>query len=97
MAAQVDRLVPLTAARNIRLGVVPLTGVWKLSPAHPFWLYDDRLVAIETIDAEIRLTRPEEIATYTRAFDAYAASAVYGKAAREVLIGVLDRLADAAG
>lgn len=96
MAAQADRLVPLTASRNIRLGIVPLAGEWRLSPAHPFWIYDDQLVVIETIAAELRLTQPDEVNAYMRAFEAYAASAVYGPAARRILAGVVDRLAPAA-
>lgn len=95
MAAQADRLVPLTASRNVRLGIIPLAGEWRLSPAHPFWIYDDQIVAIETIAAELRLTQPEEIAAYERAFAQYAASAVYGLAARRVLAGVVERLAGA--
>lgn len=92
MAAQIDRLGMLTAARQVRLGIVPFSATWRLSPAHAFWIYDDTTVVVETIAADVTLTQPDEIATYVRAFEAYAGSAVYGAPARRILTEALVKL-----
>jgi len=50
------------------------------------------LVALETPTASIEVTRPQEIELYTRMFEHLKASAVYGAAARALIIRALSEL-----
>jgi len=59
-------------------------------PTNQFILYDDRLVHVETISAELTVTPPREIALYVTAFDVLARQAVYGPAARALVNAALD-------
>lgn len=94
MAAQLDRLMTLSALRNVCFGVIPFEVRPRLSAQHGFWMYDDRVVLVETIAAELTLTQPQEIAIHAKAFDWLAGSAVYGGEARRVIMRVVDGLGD---
>ncbi|MEZ0088898.1 Scr1 family TA system antitoxin-like transcriptional regulator [Streptacidiphilus sp. EB129] len=91
---QLDRLLAVTSLANVRLGVIPDEAQLPLAPLHPFWIYDERLVQVETWSAEINVTEPAEITLYLQVFEHYARSAVYGAAARRVVGAVLAELAD---
>jgi transcriptional regulator with XRE-family HTH domain len=92
LIAQLDRLMTLSVLRHVRFGVIPFEVRPRLSAPHGFWLYDDRMVLVETIAAELTLTQPQEIAVYVKAFDWLAGSAVYGREARQVIMRALDDL-----
>ncbi len=66
---------------------------WPVFLDHGFWLIDDEFVLIETLAAELRLTRPDEVATYARVFEQLAGVAVYGQDARSVIMRVLVSMA----
>jgi transcriptional regulator with XRE-family HTH domain len=90
MMAQLDRLVAATAlGQNVKFGVVSFEAEWPVFLDHGFWIIDDDLVIVETLAAELRLTRPEEIQTYARVFSQLAAIASYGADARKVITNVL--------
>jgi hypothetical protein len=55
-------------------------------------IFDDRLVQVEAVSAEISVTQPREIALYLRAFSDLAASAVHGSGARKMIMDELDAL-----
>jgi hypothetical protein len=93
LVAQLDRLLPLSVLPGVQFGVIPFTARYAFTPTHGFWIHDDRLVLVETIAAELRLTDDQEVRTYVRAFEHLAASARYGRDARSVVISVLDDLA----
>ena len=57
-----------------------------------FWIFDDSLVALETPTASIEVTRPQEIELYARMFEHLKAAAVYGAAARALIIRALGEL-----
>ncbi|SHL76295.1 helix-turn-helix domain-containing protein [Streptomyces yunnanensis] len=78
MAAQLDRLCGLIGVGTVELGIIPFTAPLQRTPAHGFWIYDDRLVTVETINAELWLDDQENIDLYTRAWDWLNESAVYG-------------------
>ncbi|MEO3854773.1 helix-turn-helix transcriptional regulator [Acrocarpospora sp. B8E8] len=90
MVAQLDRLMTLSALRNVQFGIIPFAVRPRLSAQHGFWIYDDRTVLVETIAAELTLTQPQEIAVYAKAFDWLAGSAVYGTEARHMIARVVD-------
>jgi transcriptional regulator with XRE-family HTH domain len=89
MIGQLDRLLAAMSLPRVTLGIVP-SGAEYLVPGNQFILYDERLVQVETISAELTVTPPREIALYVAAFDALAGQAVYGPAARELISSALD-------
>ncbi len=93
MMAQLDRLVSVSALRNVRLGVIGFQTRYVVAPAHGFWLLDQDLVTVETFSAELNLAQPQEIEFYSGIFDQLAAVASYGSAARGIITRVLDDLA----
>lgn len=90
MTTQLDRLVAATTlGPTVRFGVIPFDVQWPVFLDHGFWIIDDDYVIVETLAAELRLTRPDEVATYARVFDQLAAIAAYGPAARALITKVL--------
>jgi transcriptional regulator with XRE-family HTH domain len=90
MNAQLDRLVAATTlGSNVRLGVIPFEVQWPVFLDHGFWIVDSDFVIVETVAAELRLTRPDEVETYAKVFDQLAAIASYGADARALITRVL--------
>ncbi|WP_409471983.1 helix-turn-helix domain-containing protein [Streptomyces sp. HC307] len=86
MTEQLDRLYNLVGRRRIELGILPFGAQLRRTAPHAFWIYDRRLVIVETISEELWLTGNEDIELYERAWDWLAESAEYGSRAR-LLIG----------
>jgi transcriptional regulator with XRE-family HTH domain len=93
MLAQLDRLVALSALRNVKLGVIPFETRYLVAPWHGFWLLDDERVMVETYSAELNLAQPHEIALYAGIFEQLAATASYSGDARTIITRVIDDLA----
>lgn len=85
MAAQLDRLVGLLGLDTVELGVIPLGAPVSRTPAHGFWLYDDRLVIVETINAEMWLDDAADVALYAKAWEWLEESAVTGHQAHRLI------------
>ncbi|WP_042382814.1 helix-turn-helix domain-containing protein [Streptacidiphilus melanogenes] len=85
MAAQLDRLAGVVGLDTVRLGIVPLGVPLPVVPSHGFWIYDDALVMVETIGAELRLVGVAEIDPYVTVWTALEAAAEYGAGAHRVL------------
>ncbi|MFF3327608.1 helix-turn-helix domain-containing protein [Streptomyces sp. NPDC002889] len=92
MAGQIDRLVSASSLASVRLGIVPFGIRLPVSPLHGFWMFDDRIIMVETFAAEMRLTQPEELRLYRGVFDRLATMARYGADARQLLHAALDTL-----
>ncbi|SEL80710.1 helix-turn-helix domain-containing protein [Streptacidiphilus jiangxiensis] len=92
---QLDRLLAVGSLPGVRLGLVPDSAPLPLAPLHSFWIFDDRLVQVETWTAEVNVTEPAEIALYRKVFDRYVAVARYGSAARHLLTSVMAGIAQA--
>ncbi|MER7752776.1 helix-turn-helix transcriptional regulator [Kitasatospora sp. NPDC097643] len=86
MADQLDHLLDVMARPNVSLGVIPFRARRTVWPLEAFYAFDSELVAVETLTAEINVTAPGEIGTYLRAFADLARVAVYGGAARELIL-----------
>jgi transcriptional regulator with XRE-family HTH domain len=93
MLAQLERLVALSAMRNVELGIIGFEAQCIVSPRHSFWIHDDDLVTVETYSAELNLAQPQETELYGRVFEQLAAVASYGSAARAVILRAIDDLA----
>lgn len=89
LAGQLDRLVALSTLTTIRFGVIPFERTLTVAPVHGFHVYDDRVVQVEHLTAELKLTQPSEIAAYVTFFDRLANVACYGADARAVIVRAL--------
>ncbi|MGW4974692.1 helix-turn-helix domain-containing protein [Streptomyces mirabilis] len=85
MAEQLDRLYNLVGQRRIELGIIPFGAELRRTVPHAFWIYDRRLVIVETISEELWLTGDEDLALYERAWEWLAESAETGAPARRLI------------
>ena len=85
MAEQLDRLYNLVGQARVELGVIPFSAQLRRTVPHSFWIYDRRLVIVETISEELWLTGEEDIALYERAWEWLTESAEYGAPARRLI------------
>ncbi|SNY83814.1 Helix-turn-helix domain-containing protein [Nocardia amikacinitolerans] len=84
MLGQLDRLLTAMTLPRVLLGIVPRMAPYQVS-AMNFVIYDQRQVLVEGIGAALNITQPREIAVYEKAFEALAAQAVIGQAARSLI------------
>jgi transcriptional regulator with XRE-family HTH domain len=85
MAEQLDRLYNLVGQRRVELGIIPFGAQLRRSAPHAFWIYDRRLVIVETIGEELWLTGAEDIQVYERAWEWLSEAAEYGAPARRLI------------
>lgn len=71
------------------LGVIPLRAEFVYLSG-PFHLFDQRLALVETASAELSVTAPSELALYERLWEGLHARAVYGDAARSLIMAELE-------
>ncbi|MGD3112697.1 helix-turn-helix domain-containing protein [Streptomyces sp. YGL11-2] len=90
MRAQLDRLIAVLALPRLSLGIVPRSAPLAIWLGHGFVMFDDKLVKVETCSAEISVTQPREIELYRKEFDLHRQSAVYGQAARDLILTAID-------
>jgi O-methyltransferase involved in polyketide biosynthesis len=55
-----------------------------------FWMFDDEQVMVELVSGHLTVTQPREIAMYAQAFGELAGLAVYGGAARSLIVGAVE-------
>ncbi|MGI5446754.1 helix-turn-helix domain-containing protein [Streptomyces sp. CA-243310] len=93
MAAQLGYLLTAGALPGVSLGVIPSStkarAVW---PVETFHVYDDKLVSVELLSAQVKITQPSEIAQYLKAFEQLRSSAVYGAEARALVLKAINAL-----
>ncbi|MFJ1745418.1 helix-turn-helix domain-containing protein [Streptomyces sp. NPDC088116] len=90
MRAQLDRLMAVLALPRLSLGIVPRSAPLALWIGHAFSMFDDKLVMVETYSAEMSVTQPREIELYRKAFEFHRQSAVYGQAARGMILAAIE-------
>ncbi|WIM96829.1 helix-turn-helix transcriptional regulator [Actinoplanes oblitus] len=91
MIGQLDRLLSVMSMARVRLGILPAEAPY-LAPSNQFIMFDDRLVHVEAVSAELSITQPREIALYARTFALHAGQARYGDQARALILGELEQL-----
>ena len=93
MAAQLGHLLTAGALPAVSLGIIPATtterGQW---PRETFHVYDDSLVSVELVSAQVRITQPSEIELYLTVFEHLRGMAVYGATARALVVKAIDAL-----
>ncbi|MET8542599.1 DUF5753 domain-containing protein [Kitasatospora sp. NPDC004799] len=82
LAGQLDHLLGVSSLPNVSVGVIPFRARRTVWPLEAFYAFDESLVAVETLTAEVNVTAPGEIRTYLRAFAELAKIAVHGAEAR---------------
>jgi len=91
MAGQLDRLLSVMSMGRLRMGIIPANAPYVV-PSNQFIIFDDRLVHVEAVSAEISVTQPREIDLYSRSFAALAKLAAYGTSARRIIMDELEEL-----
>ncbi|NUK70463.1 helix-turn-helix transcriptional regulator [Streptomyces lunaelactis] len=93
MAAQLGYLLTAGALPSVSLGVIPMTTPERKHwPHETFHVYDDRLVSVELLSARVRITQPSEVSLYLKAFEELRTMAVYGQAARALVVKAIEAL-----
>lgn len=84
MVGQLDRLTAVIGLSRVLLGIIPARAGPPMQTTN-FVMFDNRLVTVEGITAELTITQPQEVAVYGRMFEALAVRSVTGEAARELI------------
>lgn len=93
MAAQLGYLLTAGALPAVSLGVIPMATRERARwPDETFSVYDDKLVSVELVSAEVNVTQPSEIALYLEAFEQLRSMAVYGADARVLILKAIEIL-----
>ncbi|MYV64429.1 helix-turn-helix domain-containing protein [Streptomyces sp. SID2131] len=95
MAAQLGHLLTAGALPAVSLGIIPMNTPRRLWPQEVFHLYDDTLASVELLSAEVNITQPSEVALYESAFEELRSMAVYGAAARALVVNAIEALSAA--
>ena len=91
-AGQLGRLLEAMSIPTVSLGIIPMMTERDAVASAGFWIFDDSLVALETPTASIEVSRPHEVELYARMFEHLQAAAVYGTAARALIVRALGEL-----
>ncbi|MGW6426277.1 helix-turn-helix domain-containing protein [Nocardia sp. NPDC055053] len=81
---QLDRLLAVSGLPRVLLGIIPTNRPMPMQSTN-FVMFDSRLVLVETPTAELSVTQPREIDTYSRLFAELAESSVTGEPARAII------------
>ncbi|MEU3710741.1 helix-turn-helix domain-containing protein [Streptomyces catenulae] len=90
MRGQLDRLMAALALPRLSLGIIPRSAPLSVWLGHPFSMFDDKVVLVETTSAEMSVTQPGEIESYVKTFELLRRSAVYGQAARDLILTAIE-------
>jgi transcriptional regulator with XRE-family HTH domain len=88
MADQLRHLLEASRLPRLRLGILP-TATRHYMTFCGFWIFDNRVVQLETYSAAITVTQPREIAMYAKVFEHYSGRALYGQQARDLISQVM--------
>ncbi|MER5439706.1 helix-turn-helix transcriptional regulator [Streptomyces sp. NPDC002790] len=90
MRGQLDRLMAVLTLPRLSLGILPRAAPLDMWLGHAFSMFDDKLTLVETTSAEMSVTQPGEIELYMKTFELLRQSAVYGQAARGLILAAID-------
>jgi hypothetical protein len=96
MAGQLDQLMALLSLQRVSLAIIPASAERQTSPTVGFWIFDDEMVQVETVSAELTISQYREVALYTKKFDLLHKSAVTGPHARTLITDALQAFSGAA-
>ncbi len=82
---QLDRLKVLSGLPNVTIGLIPNRIALPRAPINSFVLFDSSTATFESITGEISTSDEQDIETYHKIFNDFAAAALYGQAAEAFL------------
>ncbi len=94
MAGQLGRLLAVSSLPALDFGIISADSHVPVLPLSSFVIFDDHLVSIETITGEQRISDPDEVKAYQKAFGLLSNAAVSGREAGDLIRAALARLAD---
>jgi hypothetical protein len=83
--AQLDRLLVLAGLETVELAVLASETPLIKATTHSFEIFDDRMVLVETITAELAIREAEDVAFYTKLFELYWGIAEHGEQASALI------------
>lgn len=93
LLAQLDRIASLSTLANVRIGIIPWSAdVGQARQTNMFCVFDDSLVLVETMTAELTLREDSDIAFYLRAFATLTEPAEYDEGASVILARIASDL-----
>jgi transcriptional regulator with XRE-family HTH domain len=90
--AQLDRLLGLAGLDTVELAVLAQAAELPKATSHSFEIFDDHLVVVETITAELGVRDPEDIELYTRLFEMYWQIAAHREDASALIARIASEL-----
>ena len=97
LRGQLDRLIALSGLDNVELGILPLDADLPVLMLEGFWIYDERLVRVETLSAELTFREPYDIERYVRVFEMLWEMAKQGEEATAVVRRVVREVGGVTG
>lgn len=92
MAGQLRHLLSVMSLPSVSLGVIPFSSDRRIWPMEACYIYDDQLVQVELLTADVTVSTPSEVATYLKAFTKLQSLAVHGPKARALITSAIDAL-----
>jgi Domain of unknown function (DUF5753) len=93
MITQLRHLLNSMALPSISLGVIPFSvsrqHIWTVET---FTIFDDAMVNVELVSAQVNITAPSEVSLYVSAFRSLKELAVYGERAQALITDAISVL-----
>lgn len=90
MIEQLDRLLASMTMPNVSIGIIPASAGLGAHTQTAFWIFDDRLVKVETLTAALEISRPVEVGIYVTAFSQMQRLSVFRADATELVMRARD-------
>ncbi|MEU3917917.1 helix-turn-helix transcriptional regulator [Streptomyces sp. NPDC029004] len=92
MAGQLGSLLSAMDLPSVSLGIIPATVERSMWAVESFTVFDDARVDHEPLSASVKITAPDEVVQYLKAFKALHQQAVYGAEARALIVKAIEAL-----
>lgn len=92
MASQFGALLSAMDLPAVSLGIIPAAAQRSMWAVESFTVFDDQRVDHEPLSASVKITAPDEVGVYLKAFGEFAAHAVYGAEARALVAKAIGEL-----
>ncbi|CAM4015981.1 hypothetical protein NORO109296_17105 [Nocardiopsis rhodophaea] len=97
MATQIDRVGSLSRLINVSVDIIPLSGMKTDFPMTAFCVFDQRLVSVETLHAEISTRDPKDVGVYLDFFEEMHQLALRGEDARDFMSDLASKMRQVEG
>ncbi|MFF0698576.1 helix-turn-helix domain-containing protein [Streptomyces tendae] len=92
MSAQLGHLLSVMELPAVSLGIIPTASQRTMWPIESFTIFDNKRVDHEPLSASVKITAPDEVSQYLKAFAALHRQAVYGAKARTLILKAIEAL-----